>query len=291
MNKFLHLLAITFLGLSLSSCTDTHFKEDKIFAGGVVVTKKELNLGKSIYEDYCMACHGMNGDGKGVSSKGMTTPPRNFTQGLFKFGLVASGELPHDEDLIRIIKRGLHGTAMLPWDVTERQAWLVLQYIKTFAPKVWEDKNKALGKHIELSKDPFGLAHKSSAIEKGKMVYHLVANCQSCHRGYASKEELDQMSMKKDNAKFDGPDEEFYKLKPQDTEYGVKNIPPDFTWHNVRSATTVEELAYRIASGVGGTTMPTWKETISDEDIWAVAHYVRSLMDLKDSPERSKNIK
>ena len=34
--------------------------------------------------------------------------------------------------------------------------------------------------------------------------------------------------------------------------------------------------------------MPSWKGTLQDDEIWAVAHYVRSLMDLKNTPERAK---
>jgi mono/diheme cytochrome c family protein len=34
--------------------------------------------------------------------------------------------------------------------------------------------------------------------------------------------------------------------------------------------------------------MPSWKGTLADADIWAVAHYVKSLMDLKNTPERQK---
>jgi mono/diheme cytochrome c family protein len=46
-------------------------------------------------------------------------------------------------------------------------------------------------------------------------------------------------------------------------------------------------LAIRIAAGVSGV-MPTWKETITDEEIWAVAYYVKSLMDLRDTEARKE---
>jgi len=35
---------------------------------------------------------------KAFAAKGLVPPPRDFTKGLFKFGLIASGELPQDED-------------------------------------------------------------------------------------------------------------------------------------------------------------------------------------------------
>ena len=98
LNLFLTVLSL----VTLVSCSESHFKEDKIFAGGVYVTAKQLNDGKSLYTEYCMACHGVKGDGNGVSSKGLSVPPRNFKLGQYKFGRVVSGELPHDEDFYHI---------------------------------------------------------------------------------------------------------------------------------------------------------------------------------------------
>ncbi len=279
------LISIFFLTF-LASCSDNTFLEDKIFAGGVVATKKQLNSGKVIYTEYCMACHGVNGDGKGVASKGLSVPPRDFTKGIYKFGKVTSGDLVHDQHLIDIIRKGLPGSGMLPWDVSEKQAFNVVQYLKTFAPKVWEGADKKLGVEHVPSKDPYGEAYKDSAIERGKEVYHLVANCQSCHRAYATKDELEQMSIKLTGKKYTDYDPSIYDLKPQDGEWSARNLPLDFTWHPTRSAQTVEELWVRLASGVGGTTMPSWKGTLEDEDIWAVSYYVKSLMELKDTKER-----
>jgi hypothetical protein len=30
--------------------------------------------------------------------------------------------------------------------------------------------------------------------------------------------------------------------------------------------------------------MPTWKNVLPEPDLWALAHYVRSLVDLRDTP-------
>jgi mono/diheme cytochrome c family protein len=285
-------LLVCFLFIStvllVTSCEETYFHEEKVFAGGLVVDATTLNKGRAIYQEYCMACHGVNGDGKGVAYKGMKVPPRDFTLGIYKFGNVISGELPHDQDFVTILKKGLHGTAMLPWDLTEGQAFAVVQYIKTFAPKAWEGKDKKLGEKIHVPKDPYGLAHKSAAIEEGRKIYHLQAECQSCHRGYVSQADYKAMYEKHNNEALDDFDPDFFKSKPQESEYDITTLPPDFTWDEVRSARTVEELFVRLAAGVGGTAMPSWKETITDDQIWAVAHYVRHLMDLKKSPAKRK---
>ncbi|MDD0854516.1 c-type cytochrome [Halobacteriovorax sp. GB3] len=281
-----------FIGLGLIStlvgCSEKHFLEDKVFAGGIVAEAKVLNKGKSIYTEYCMACHGVKGDGKGVAAKGLQVPPRDFTKGIFKFGEVVTGELPHDKHFYKILEKGLHGTAMLPWDLTEDQMFAVVSYIKTFAPQVWEGKDKELGTQIVVTKDPYGPAHKNSAIQRGKEVFHTVAQCQSCHRAYVSKDEFIEISKKVngENLTHADIDRSMYQVKLQETEWGFKSLPPEFTWDEVRSATTVEELYIRLNAGIGGTAMPSWKETISDEDIWAVSHYVKYLMDMKNKPER-----
>ena len=96
------------LSLSLVSCMQSHeLPEEITLAGAGVVTKDTLYLGKTTYMEYCFACHGVNGDGKGVASKGLIPPPRDFTQGIYKFGWVMAGDLPTDDDFKRIIRKGL----------------------------------------------------------------------------------------------------------------------------------------------------------------------------------------
>ncbi len=283
-NLFLTVCAL----VTLVSCSETHFKEDKIFAGGVYVTAKQLNDGKSLYTEYCMPCHGVKGDGLGVAAKGLSVPPRNFKLGQYKFGKVVSGELPHDQDFYDILKKGLNGTAMLPWDLTEQQAFNVVQYIKTFAPEKWEGADKKLGDVIAVGKDPYGAAHKESAIQRGKEVYHVVAQCWTCHRAYVPHAELSQIAQKINNAPMTEFDPDMYHVKLQPSDYDIATMPPEFTYDQVRSAATVEELYLRLNAGVGGTAMASWKGVLQDDEIWAVAHYVKSLMDMKRTPERKQ---
>lgn len=279
-----------FMFLLLASCSDNTFKEDLVFAGGIVATSDDLNAGKMIYTENCMACHGVKGDGKGVAHKGLQVPPRDFTQGIYKFGHVLAGELPHDRDFYKLLEDGLHGTAMLPWDLSEKQMYQVMQYIKTFARDTWEGKDKELGVRIVPTKDPYGLAHKRAAIQRGKEVYHAEAQCQSCHRAYVSYQEFSDLSEEAYGSAvtLEEMDPLMYQVKPQPSDYGVNTLPPDFTWHHIRSGYDVEDIYIRLVAGVGGASMPSWKDVLSDEDIWAVAHYVRHLVDLKDTPERRK---
>jgi mono/diheme cytochrome c family protein len=287
--KGLNLVLIITALTTLVSCREAYFKEDKIFAGGVYAPANALNEGKSTYAEYCMPCHGVNGDGNGTSARGLSVPPRNFKLGQFKFGRVVSGELPHDEDFYRILRTGLTGTAMLPWkELSDQQMFSLVQYIKTFAPAKWEGADKKLGEAIVLTKDPYGEAHKESAIQRGKEVYHAVAQCWTCHRAYVSHAEFSEISQKINGKGVTEFDPDMYHIKLQPNDYGYSSMPPEFTYDSVRSAKTVEELYIRLNAGVGGSAMPSWKGTLQDDEIWAVAHYVKSLMDLKNTPERAK---
>lgn len=285
---FSRLLTLSLLAATVA-CSDNTFKEDKIFAGGIVASRHDLNAGKMLYTEYCMACHGAEGDGRGVAAKGMQVPPRDLTMGVYKFGRVVSGELPHDEDFYKILRDGLHGTAMLPWDMSDHQMFQVVQYIKTFAPDVWEGKDKELGERlVVVERDPFGKAHRNSAIERGKVVYHTSAQCQACHRAYVSFPELSRLNEEEFGDPLDVAfyDPDMYYSRPQPSQYGFSTLPPDMTWHHVRSVQTVEDIYIRMLAGVGGTSMPSWKDTLPNDDIWAVSHYVHYLMSLRDTPER-----
>lgn len=289
--KMVSLLAVTLLLVSCSK-EGGQFKEGRILAGKQV-SADTLNLGHTTYMEYCVQCHGKNGDGNGVAAPGMWPPPRNFTQGIYKFGNVVSGELPHDEDFYKIIRHGLKGTPMLPWDISDKRLDAVTQYIKTFAPAAWEGEDKKPGTKFDLPVDPFGEGRKLEAIEKGKRAYHISAACIQCHRGYETKsdisgynKEINKVAMKPDEFASD-----LYLLKMQDSDYGYKTMPPDFTYHHVRYSHSLEDIVNRLMYGVNGSGMPGWKDVVTDEELWALAYYVQSLKELRNNPAREELIK
>lgn len=267
--------------LLLTSCVyeGSPFKEGKLL-GGKKVEKDVLNLGHSTYVEYCIQCHGKDGKGDGPASKGLLPPPRNLTQGLYKFPWTQYGELPHDEDLARIIRGGLKGTAMLPWDISDDRLDAVIQYIKTFAPATWEGEDKVLGTKFEFPVDVFQ-GKREEAITRGKKVYHVTAACTQCHRGYATKEEIVGWSKELETPMtLAEMPADLYQLKPQDSEYNYKALPPDFTYHPLRTIEGVDTIVQRVMYGVTGSGMPGFKDVISDDDLWAVAYYVDSLREV-----------
>jgi len=264
-----------------------------------------LNIGHEVYVNYCMQCHGLSGEGNGPAAQGMNPPPRNFTQGIFKFVSGKSGDLPSDADLIKTIRYGLRGTHMLPWDISQERLEAVVQYIKTFAPQVWKDGST--GEAWASKPNPWS-GKESEALELGKKVYHGVAQCYSCHPSYASASDVEKYTKEMTGGGAGEMRESPHLSLLQDSSYGHKFMPPDFTKHWIKSMhlskTEEDEIAdiYRLlGSGVGGTTMPSWEGVLSsaEDDAkraqeshdrqWALAYYVQGLHKLKfDLSQRKK---
>jgi putative heme-binding domain-containing protein len=75
----------------------------------------EIEAGGRVYTSTCTGCHGPDGDGVGGI---------NFSQG--KYRRAAS-----DDDLVRLIVRGIPGTPMPPTGMSEAQAATVVGYLRS----------------------------------------------------------------------------------------------------------------------------------------------------------------
>jgi hypothetical protein len=78
--------------------------------------EKALEDGSRLFRVHCLHCHGVPGDGHGVTAKWVVPHPRDFRQMLFKFQSVdqTGGEdlPPRREDLRRTLTHGVEATAM-----------------------------------------------------------------------------------------------------------------------------------------------------------------------------------
>jgi mono/diheme cytochrome c family protein len=266
----------------------THGFKQPVTLGGKVVPAQVLTEGERSYDLYCRACHGDKGDGKGPAAIGLRPPPRDFTLGEFKFAAVAGGTLPNDDDFIRIVRFGLHGTAMRAWDgVPEKNLLQIIQYVKTFSPR-WKDEQP--GERIEPTPDPWQ-DKGADGVARGRAVYHGLAQCLSCHPSYAPKRYISEVSKQLTGNPTTEFRDDMYGSALKESDYGVKILPPDFTRADLRSVRPehqLEDLYRVVASGVGGTAMPTWRGALPEEDLWALVHFVDSLVKLKgtDVPDR-----
>ena len=160
--------------------------------GGVTVPAEELNRGRSVYNRYCVGCHGREGDGKGPTASSMVPPPRDFRSGSFKWSCVPGGRLPLDEDILRTLRHGLKGTHMPAFTaMPDEEARAVVQFLKTFSPR-WRSERP--GKPVPVPSDPWAVAgRRGEGVARGEVIYHLTAQCWACHPAYTSRSRMQEL--------------------------------------------------------------------------------------------------
>jgi cytochrome c oxidase cbb3-type subunit 2 len=207
--------------------------------------------GKKAYGKYCISCHGTHGDGRGPSADWLDPRPRNFTTGTFKFRSTPSGELPTDADLQRTVEHGLNHTNMPHWRaLTTLERRDLVQFIKTFSSRF---SSEPQGQPIVIPATP-ELTPAMTA--KGQAVWNKV-QCASCHG---------------DGGKGDGSSAPTLR-----DDWGQPIAPRDFTTGPLKVGDRPEDLYRAFMTGLNGSPMPSFAESITPEEAWALVAYVRSL--------------
>ena len=86
----------------------------------------EVDEGKMIYENKCMICHGVKGDGNGTAAAFLNSKPADFTDSKF-------WENHNDQQIADVIKDGKG--EMPAFDLVSSEMKLVIGYIThTFKP-------------------------------------------------------------------------------------------------------------------------------------------------------------
>ncbi|MEO6954442.1 MAG: cytochrome c [Polyangia bacterium] len=277
-----------------------------VVLGGRTYSAASLNHGYRLYQRGCRACHGDLGDGHGVSAQGLWPPPRDLTQGLYKFGRVPAPGLPPDSELGRILRGGLDGTAMLRWQLADDELDDLLGYVKSLSPR-WQ-KEVADAAPV-LPPDPFAASMGGAGaaiVSRGEALYHAKALCATCHPAYVTRQRLFEITMAMNGTGVVSPwSAQQYESRVKDTEYcwrwnpklgsdgeraceePVHAVPPDFVrdpMRAVRPSVRVADIYLTLAAGISGAGMPPWKGVLTDEELWSMAYYVDSLAALRGTP-------
>src|SRR5256885_5426652 len=89
------------------------------YVGGATAQKRsppaEIDAGGRLYFANCTGCHGPEGDGVAGT---------NFSKGQFRRGTT-------DDELIRIIVRGIPGTPMAPSGIPDNQVATIVAYLRS----------------------------------------------------------------------------------------------------------------------------------------------------------------
>jgi mono/diheme cytochrome c family protein len=226
--------------------------------------------GKAVYEKWCAGCHGGDGKGKGPAAEWMLPRPRDFTTALYQIRTTPTGQLPTDADIRKVIDEGMPGTAMPGWSelLSEGERDQLVTYLKSFSTFFKNQKEPA--KPMEFSGAP-GVSDES--IANGKQFYEKI-ECWKCH-GRAGRGDGQSAPTQKDD--IDNP---------------IRPIDLTEPWY-FSGGSTVEDIYRRLKTGLDGTPMPSFndltqgsKPFMTDQDLWNVAQYVRSL-----APEKAPEVR
>ena len=108
---------------------------------GLNATKVQLAAGptgsdasgkqRGLYRQHCVHCHGVSGDGMGPTAAILNPYPRDYRLGIYKFKSTERPERPTDEDLERVIREGVVGTAMPSFDLLPPdEVAALVEYVK-----------------------------------------------------------------------------------------------------------------------------------------------------------------
>ncbi len=216
-------------------------------------TPELVKLGEKLYKQACLYCHGETGKGDGSGERYLLTKPRDFTSGKFKLRSTSTGFLPTDGDLFRTITVGFPEFRMPRFDyLTPKERWALIYYLKRFSSEFGKRK-------LEFPADigePPPLTDELLAI--GEQFYQ-DAECWKCHGKDGQGDGPSAPTLKDD---LGHPSRvAAFALGPQAFKRGP----------------SPRDIVQTFMTGLTGTPMPSYEESFTIEQAWAVAYYVESL--------------
>ena len=225
-------------------------------------------VGRDIYAMACVACHGVEGRGDGsvgpTLSPRRAPQPRDFTTGEFKFRSTPSGQLPTTADLFRTITEGvrssggamtigLRGHRIMPSfrHMPEEQRLEVIEYVKSLNRAFWERQEI---KTVNVPAPPPVTAER---LARGKQLY-ADAGCLACHG---------------ERGRGDGPSAPTLKDSRELPIAATDLTKPD----RFKNGARPEDIYRTLVTGLAGTPMPSYADSLEPDQAWDLAYYTLSL--------------
>jgi len=176
-----------------------------------------VDRGRVVFKEDCAGCHGEFGRGDGAAGQHLLPKPADLTAARF------SGVI-----LQQTLWNGVHGAAMPSWrSLPLRDLSALTAYVQSF--------------HLTTNSSTIA----PESLQRGKAIYE--NNCLPCH-----------------GLTGNGKGPSGAALAPPPSKF--KEIQPDFDY-----------IQRVLRDGIPGTSMPVWRDQLSESDRAAVASYVRSL--------------
>lgn len=268
--------------------------------------------GAVVYARHCASCHGPNGDGDGVAQ--LDPRARAFGKEKFKFGTTVNG-VPCDDDLARLVRRGIPGSAMPAFDhetlpepelraaidhvrlLTRRGLYAELKrqaedsvegYFEPVKATKRVAEQTAVGQPIEIPAfDP----PTPESIARGKALFlGKEAACSSCHgdqgrgdgpQGIARLAKLWEKEKKKEPLADDE------KLLLRASMGGVLVFPRNLTSGVFKGGRDPAHIYARIKLGIPGALAMPAAEKLPPEDVRDLVNFVLSLSERAADGPRS----
>ncbi len=221
--------------------------------GPDVGTEAQRESGKNLYLKYCSQCHGDKGDAAGYATPHLLPRPRDFTQGKFKVRTTPSGALPSHQDLVNIIRLGMPYTSMPPWpDLSDGEVSDLAYFLTTFSAEF--SNPERVPPPMELPSAP---SSTNESIELGKKLY-VDTGCVKCHGNLG---------------RGDGPSA---PTLTDDLGQPIRAADLTQSW-TFRGGSSREAIFRTMTTGFNGTPMPSFVDSLSTEQRWAITDYIASL--------------
>jgi len=208
--------------------------------------------GADIYAGRCSVCHGATGVGNGALAAELLPAPTDLVHGPYRFRSTPFGAAPTENDIMTVTANGLSHTAMGAFkSIGPNQLEDVNAHVVTLAAALLATPVEPIP-GSPLPTQPIG-----EMVTSGRAVY-AKAGCADCHGAVGRGDGAKGVALT-DAA-------------------GHPAIPTDLTkrWRYKRgggSPTTFNVLT----SGVNGTPMVSYAETLSADERWQVAYYLERL--------------
>ncbi len=229
---------------------------------------QSLVVGRDIYVMACVQCHGAQGKGDG-SVGAMLAPrrapqPRNFTSDEFKFRSTPSGQLPTTADLFRTVTEGIRGQGgpltfglrghrIMPSfrHMPEEQRLEVIEYVKSLNPK-FRDREE-----IKTVAIPSAPPITPERLARGRQLY-ADAECLACHG---------------ERGRGDGPSAPTLKDNRELPIAATDLTRPE----RFKNGAGPEDLYRTLTTGLAGTPMPSYADSLEPDQVWDLVFHVLSL--------------
>ena len=230
-----------------------------LFATTPALAAGDAASGAVVYEKRCAQCHGAEGAADGSAAEFMLPRPRVFAENSsYKFRVTGSGELPTEQDIYDIITEGIPGTSMPGFDViSDTDRWNLVAYVRSLSEDFVDPDYLSTATAMPELQEMNPAEATADSVERGSELYQ-ENQCFKCHG---------------QQGRGDGPS--WNKLTD---DWDDPIVPANLSnKESYRNGASPEDVYRTISTGLNGTPMPSYADSISVEDRWALVNYVLSM--------------